>query len=369
MSSRSPTDQADVSPAGDGRDPSASGAHAPLQVAPSPHLADSGFSTRRMMIDVLIGMAPVVGIAVYVFHWYAVVQVGFCILGCVGTELALNRLGGRASSLGDWSAVVTGVILGLSLPWSSPWYVPVLGSVVAIGLGKAVFGGLGCNIFNPAMVGRAFVMLSFARQMGAPAYIVTGGEETGLDVVTQATPLAIAKQLAADFAAGRVTAGDLQVQLDHAPKIWALFIGQVNGSLGETSALAIALGGLYLLVRRVISWEIPAGVLLVSLVAVELGYYTELTPFGPLHHLISGSLLFGAFFIATDPVTSPLTSRGKLIYGMGIGLLVVVMRLFSSYPEGVMFAVLVMNAAVPLLNRWTIPRPLGGIPPSKNAKA
>jgi electron transport complex protein RnfD len=341
--------------------------HGLLQVAPSPHLADTAFTTRRMMIDVLIGMAPVMGVAIYVFHWYAVVQVGLCILACVGTELVLNWLRGRPSTLGDWTAVVTGVILGLSLPWSSPWYVPVLGSAVAIGLGKFVFGGLGCNIFNPAMVGRAFVMLSFARQMGAPAYMVTSGKETGLDVVTQATPLAIAKQLAADFAAGRVTAGDLQLQMEEAPRIWALFIGQVNGSLGETSALAIAVGGAYLLARRVISWEIPVGVLLVALISVELGHYTELTPFGPLHHLISGSLLFGAFFIATDPVSSPLTTPGKLVYGMGIGFLIVVMRLFSSYPEGVMFAVLVMNAMVPLLNRWTIPRPLGGAPPSKKS--
>jgi electron transport complex protein RnfD len=336
-----------------------------LQVAPSPHVGQADFTTQRMMIDVIVGMLPVMGVAIYVFHWYAVVQIGLCVLACVGTEVVLARVSGRPSTVTDWTAVVTGIILGLSLPWSSPWYVPVLGSVIAIGLGKFVFGGLGCNIFNPAMVGRAFVMLSFARQMGAPAYMVKTGTETGLDVVTQATPLALAKQLAADLAAGRVSVGDLQVQLEEAPKIWALFIGQVNGSLGETSALAIALGGLYLLVRRVISWHIPAGILVVSLVCVELGHWTELTPFGPLHHLISGSLLFGAFFIATDPVSSPLTGKGKFLYGMGTGFLIVVIRLFSSYPEGVMFAVLVMNAAVPLLNRWTIPRPLGGESPSK----
>ena len=150
-----------------------------------------------------------------------------------------------------------------------------------------------------------------------------------------------------------------------AESIWALLIGQVNGSLGETSALAILLGGLYLLVRRVISWEIPAGILLVSYIFVELGYLTDLTPLDPLHHVITGSLLFGAFFIATDPVSSPVTRKGKFLFGMGIGFLVVVIRIFSSYPEGVMFAVLVMNAAVPLLNRWTIPRPLGGPAPSE----
>jgi electron transport complex protein RnfD len=337
-------------------------AGAPVEIAPSPHLSEQTFTTRRMMIDVIIALTPVIVMAVAVFRWYAVVQMGLCVLACVGTEALFCWLSRKPHSLGDYSAAVTGLILGLSLPWSSPWYVAVVGSVVAIGLGKAVFGGLGCNIFNPAMVGRAFVMLSFARQMGSPAYVV---EESDLAVVTQATPLALAKQFAADLAAGRITEGDLSVEMESAENIWALLIGQVNGSLGETSALAIVLGGIYMLVRRVISWEVPAGILVVSLVCVELGYLSDLTPLDPLHHLITGSLLFGAFFIATDPVTSPLTRKGKFLFGMGIGFLVVVIRLFSSYPEGVMFAVLVMNAAVPLLNRWTIPRPLGGPAPAK----
>lgn len=347
---------------GEPADSSGDAAALTVQIAPSPHLSEQAFTTRRMMIDVIVGLLPVIVMAVVVFRWYAAVQIGLCVLACVSTEAVLSWLSRKPHSLGDYSAAVTGVILGLSLPWSSPWYVPVVGSIVAIGLGKAVFGGLGCNIFNPAMVGRAFVMLSFARQMGSPAYVV---QNSDLTVVTQATPLALAKQFAADLAAGRVTAGDLSVEMKSAENIWALLIGQVNGSLGETSALAIVLGGIYLLVRRVISWEIPAGFLLVSLVFAELGYWTDLTPLDPLHHLITGSLLFGAFFIATDPVTSPMTRWGKLIFGMGIGFLVVVIRLFSSYPEGVMFAVLVMNAVVPLLNRWTIPRPLGGPAPAK----
>ena len=333
-----------------------------VQIAPSPHLSEQAFTTRRMMFDVIVALIPVIVMTIVVFRWYAVVQIGLCILACIGAELLLSWLRCKPHSLGDYSAAVTGIILGLSLPWNSPWYVPVVGSIAAIGLGKAVFGGLGWNIFNPAMVGRAFVMLSFARHMGSPAYVVQNSE---LLVVTQATPLALAKEFAAKLAAGTVTAGDLSVEMKSAENIWALLIGQVNGSLGETSALAIILGGIYLLVRRVISWEIPAGTLLVALVFVELGYWTDLTPLDPLHHLITGSLLFGAFFIATDPVTSPMTRRGKLIFGMGIGFLVVVIRLFSSYPEGVMFAVLVMNAAVPLLNRWTIPRPLGGPAPAK----
>jgi electron transport complex protein RnfD len=334
-----------------------------VQIASSPHLSDPTLSTRRMMIEVIAALLPAIAMAVVVFRWFAVVQIGLCVLTCLVTEAVLNRLTRKPSTLGDYSAVLTGVILGLSLPWSSPGYIAVIGSVVAIGLGKAVFGGLGCNIFNPAMVGRAFVMLSFARQMGASAYVVA---ESELTVVTRATPLSLAKQFAADLAAGRVTAGESRLQLQEAQNIWAMFVGQVNGSLGETSAIAILLGGTYLVVRRVISWEIPVGIMLVSFVLVELGHWFNLTLLNSLQHVITGSLLFGAFFIATDPVTSPVTRSGKLIYGMSIGFFVVVIRLFSSYPEGVMFAVLLMNAAVPLLNRWTIPSPLGGPPPTRS---
>lgn len=333
-----------------------------IRLEPSPHLADTLFTTRRMMVEVLIGLVPVLVMAVVVFGWYAVVQVGICMVTCVATEAATAWMRGQPSTVGDYSAAVTGIILGLSLPWSAPWYVAVIGSVVAIGLGKAVFGGLGYNIFNPAMVGRAFVMLSFAKELGASAYVLVDAE---LPILTRATPLTIAKKFAADLAAGHVVAGDLRVQMESAQDIWALLIGQVNGSLGETSALALALGGLYLCVRRVASWEIPLGIFVTAFVFVELTHWTNLTPFTPLQHLITGSLMFGAFFIATDPVTSPLTSWGKFIFGVGIGVLVVVIRVFSGYPEGVMFAVLLMNAAVPLINRWTIPQPFGGPVPAR----
>ncbi len=358
MSAGNDTSQAEAARRGAAEEP----ALPLLEIAPSPHLAQGAVSTRRMMAEVILAMTPVVVMAIIVFRWYAVVQIGLSVLACLAAEEVFNRLARKPSSLGDYSAVLTGMVLGLSLPWSSPWYVTVLGSVAAIGLGKAAFGGLGFNIFNPAMVGRAFAMLSFAREMGASAYVVL---DSHLTVVTQATPLSLAKQFAADLAAGRVTAGEAKLQMEAAENIWALLVGQVNGSLGETSAVAILLGGGYLLARGVISWEIPLGVMAVPVVLVELGHWCELTMLGSLQHLITGSILFGAFFIATDPVTSPVTRTGKLLFGMGVGFFVVVIRLFSSYPEGVMFAVLLMNAAVPLLNRWTVPRPFGGTAPGK----
>ena len=333
-----------------------------LEVAPSPHLSHAALSTRRMMIDVLIALLPVLVMAVVVFGWYAVVQVGLCTLTCVATEAVWSWVQRRRAPIGDCSAVLSGIILGLSLPSSAPWYVGVIGSVAAIGLGKAVFGGLGCNIFNPAMVGRAFVMLSFAREMGAGAYVSV---QADLEVLTRATPLSVAKQFAADLAAGKIAAGETLTQFGSAEAIWALLAGWVNGSPGETSALAILLGGAYLCFRRVAAWQIPAGILLTALVFAALGSWAGLTPLEPLQQLSSGALLFGAFFIATDPVTSPLTPLGKFIFGVGIGFVVVVIRLLSGYPEGVMFAVLLMNAVVPLINRWTIPRPLGGPLPEK----
>ena len=311
-----------------------------LQVAASPHLSSGAQTTRRMMIDVLIGLAPALCTALYLFRWHAVAQVGICILSCMAAEAMFTALRRRRLSLGDCSAAVTGLILGLSLPWSAPWYVGGIASLVAIGVGKTLFGGLGQNIFNPAMVGRAFVMICFPACLGAAAYVT---QASGLATVTQATPLTAAKQLGAGT------------------PLWPLLIGTVNGSLGETSALACSAGGLYLCARRTASWEIPAGVILT--VAMVGGLSNAVHPqmhTGVLHHLLGGSLLFGAFFVATDPVTSPLTRTGKFIFGVGIGAFVMLIRGFSGYPEGVMFAVLLMNALTPLVNRWTIPRPVGG---------
>ena len=333
-----------------------------IHVAPSPHISKTTLTTRGMMADVLIALAPAVVMSILIFRWHAVVQIGLCVLSCLAAEEIFTWMRGQRSRVNDGSAAVTGVILGLSLPWSAPWYIAMIGSVVAIGLGKAVFGGLGYNIFNPAMVGRAFVMLSFAKALGAGSYVLARSD---IAVVTQATPLTVAKKFAADLAAGRAVAGDMQLQLDAAREFWPLFLGQVNGSLGETSALALLIGGLYLCFRRSASWEIPVGVLTSAFVLAGIGNLLGLTPFTALHHLIGGALLFGAFFIATDPVTSPLTPKGKFIFGSGIGMLVILLRLFSGYPEGVMFAVLLMNAVTPLINRWTIPRPVGGPTPRK----
>ncbi|WP_372678094.1 RnfABCDGE type electron transport complex subunit D [Desulfosarcina sp.] len=311
-----------------------------IQVSPSPHLVQSASSTRRMMIDVLIGLVPVVVMSLFVFRGYALFQLAVCLGACLLAELLFVKMRGRPSTLKDGSAIVTGVILAMSLPGTAPWYVGTIAAFVAIGIGKIIFGGVGLNLFNPAMVGRAFVMISFAGALAASGF---EDVRSAVDAISQATPMNAYKM-------NGVVA-----------PLSELFWGTTNGSLGETSALACLIGGLYLIVRRTASWEIPAGLLAAVLV---LGGVVDLA--GPadgwtvLHHILGGSVLFGAFFIATDPVTSPLTPKGKFIFGLGTGMLIMLLRLFSGYPEGVMFAVLLMNALTPLINRWTIPTPFGG---------
>ena len=313
-------------------------------VAPSPHVGEQGMTTDRMMRDVLVALIPVLIIAGWNARQFLVYQLAICIAGCVAAEAIWTALRRQPLRIGDCSAVVTGAILALSMPWSSPWYVSLIGAVAAIVIGKMIFGGLGQNIFNPAMVGRAFVMICFAGKMSASAYIDKIG--TGIDALSQATPLSAYRE------AGSV------------PELMAEFLGNHNGSLGETSALACLIGGLFLCIRRTAAWQIPLGVVL-SVTVVGSLLQIGGADFGVLHHLFSGALLFGAFFIATDPTSSPLTPLGRLIFGLAVGAMVMLLRTLSSYPEGVMFAVLVVNAFVPLINRWTIPTPVGGPVPER----
>ncbi len=316
-----------------------------LHVAPSPHLASTA-TTGGMMLDVLIGLLPVTVMAAYYFGLHALIQVGICVGSCMIFELMFNAMRGKPASILDGSAAVAGAILGLSMPWNAPWYAGVVGSLVAMGIGKIIFGGLGQNIFNPAMVGRTFVMISFSVSIGSAAYVV---HDAPMEVVTQASPLSVAKE-----AAG---AADL-------PGLWALFIGNVNGSLGETCSLACIIGGLWMVLRRSAAWRTPAGSVLGLAVISLIAQLIDPQSLTMLQHLVGGAFLFGAFFIATDPVTSPVTPRGQWIFGIGYGVLVFLIRQYSAYPEGVAFAILLMNALTPLINRWTIPTPVGGPAPA-----
>lgn len=310
-----------------------------IHVSPSPHILDTGATTKRVMVDVVISLIPVIAVSVFLFKFYAIKQILLSTASCLLAELIFEKMRGKSITINDFSAAVTGIILAFSLPPGAPWYATVIGAFAAIGLGKVLFGGVGMNIFNPAMVGRAFVIMAFTQQLGASAYENLSGV---IDAVSGATPLTALKYDGAHTA------------------LTNLILGNIAGSLGETSVIACIIGGLYLIWRKAASWEIPVSILitmtLISGIVDLAGNYSGVFLY---HHMFGGATMFGAFFIATDPVTSPLSFKGKIYFGIGIGFLTIVMRMYSGYPECFMFAVLLMNAVTPIINKYSIPKPLG----------
>jgi electron transport complex protein RnfD len=332
-----------------------------ITISCAPHIG-KGLSTRRVMADVIIALAPAMAAAGYYFRIRAAILICTCVVASVATEWLCNLIRRKPNSLGDFSAVVTGIILALSLPPGLPVWAAVIGSCFSIAVGKMVFGGLGANIFNPAMVGRAFLTASFGVLMttwAVPATI-SGvkmsriAPENTVDARTQATPLAWSKlAIKQKYGANRYSEENFA----------ATITGEVGGCLGETCVIALLVGGLYLLIRGTIGVHIPLAVLLSAFVFAAIAYLGNSYRYvQPVFHLTSGGLLLGAFFIATDPVTAPLTIRGKWIYGIGIGTVTMLIRIFGEYPEGVMYAVLLMNAVTPLIDRFCKPIPAGGKP-------
>jgi electron transport complex protein RnfD len=330
-----------------------------ITVSSGPHISRD-LSTRGVMIDVIIGLVPAMLAAGYYFRLHALMLVATCVIASVVTEWLCNLIRKKPNSLDDFSAVVTGIILAFSLPPAFPLWAAVIGSVFAIAIGKMVFGGLGANIFNPAMAGRAFLTASFGMMMttwAVPATIDSAmpkiSAENTIDVRTQATPLAFSKE------AQKKNTGAPEVN----QQLKAAFTGSVGGCLGETSALALLIGGIYLLIRRTISFHIPLAVILSALVFGSIAYLINPEAYvSPLMHLCSGGLLIGAFFIATDPVTAPLTRRGMWLFGIGVGSITMLIRIVGEYPEGVMYSVLLMNAVTPLIDRLFKRIPAGGKP-------
>ena len=309
----------------------------------SPHFRDKD-SVPRIMYSVLVALAPAFAASLYFFRFRAVALLLSCVIPCLVTEALFLKLRKKPlHHLRDGSAIITGVLLAMTLPPSLPLDSAVIGAVVAIAIGKQVFGGLGYNIFNPALVGRAFLQTAFPVAMTTWIPPVT----LKIDIATFATPLASLKFQNA------LALGTLAPHKD-------LFWGNIGGCLGETSAFALLLGGLFLLLRRVIDWRIPLGIIL-SL-SIFCGVFWIANPgkyADPLFHLLAGGLLLGALFMATDLVTSPIVPLATWIYALGIGFLVGLIRLFGGYPEGVMYSILIMNAFVPLLNHYIRPRILG----------
>ncbi|TKJ34293.1 MAG: hypothetical protein CEE38_18495 [Planctomycetes bacterium B3_Pla] len=337
-----------------------------VTVSSAPHVSKP-LSTRGVMVDVVIGLAPAMLAAGYYFRAHAVILIATCVIACAGTEWLCNLIRKKPNSLDDCSAIVTGIILALSLPPGLPVWAAVVGGVFCIAIGKMVFGGLGANIFNPAMVGRTFLTASFGMLMttwmvpvtiaavkpeiSADNRVKAVSEGSVLHARTQATPLALSK----DALKKKEGADVVNEQL------WAAFTGEVGGCLGETSALALIIGVIYLLMRRTINFHIPLAVLLSSFVFTSIPYLINSeSSISPLSHLCSGGLLMCAFFIATDPVTAPLTRRGMWVFGIGVGAITMLIRIVGEYPEGVMYSILLMNAVTPLIDRLFKRIPTGG---------
>ena len=317
-----------------------------LIVSPAPH-AHSGDSVRKNMLLVIAALLPAYVVSVIEFGWGALITTAISVAACVAFEWLIAKfILKQKPTICDCSAILTGLLLAFNLPSNLPWWIVVIGALVAIGVGKMTFGGLGQNPFNPALVGRVFLLISFPVQMTTwPRPLGFSGSY--IDAETGATPLALLKQ--------GLKSGDGSV-FSQLPGLWDAFTGVMGGSLGEVCTIALLVGGIFLICTKVITWHIPVSILAtVALFAAVTGWCGALpegltTAQYVAMTLCTGGIMLGAFFMATDYVTSPMTGWGKIIFGIGIGLIVMVIRTWGAYPEGMSFAILIMNACVPLLN-------------------
>jgi electron transport complex protein RnfD len=314
-----------------------------LIISPSPHI-HGGDSIQKNMYGVLIALIPVLLVSLYFFGLGALIVTAVSVVSCVMTEYLIQKfLMKKAPTIRDGSAVITGVLLAFNLPSNLPVWIIIIGALAAIGIGKMSFGGLGKNIFNPALVGRVFLLISFPAQM---------------------TTWPVPEPMSMHYMDGQTGATVLSMineGVTKLPSYTDMLLGNMGGSLGEVGAIALLLGLVYMLVRKIITWHIPVAV--IGTVAIFTGIMYGIAPYSyanPLVHLLSGGLLLGAVFMATDYTTSPMSKAGMLVYGAGIGILTTVIRLFGSYPEGVSFAILIMNAFTPLINNYIKPKHFGG---------
>ena len=313
-------------------------------IAPAPHV-HGGDSVQKNMLNVIIALAPAYLAGCWYFGVGAIMVSAIAMISCVAFEWLISKfILKKKPQVNDLSALLTGLLLAMNLPSSLPWWMVVIGSLVAIGIGKMSFGGLGNNLFNPALVGRVFLLISFPAAMTTwpvPDQLTLLGDN--VDALTAATPLAYIKE-------GIFTTF---TEME-------MFLGNIGGSFGETCSAALILGLIYLLATRTITWHIPVSILGTVLIFTGIMHGIDpCTYASPLLHITSGGLLLGSIFMATDYVTSPMTKTGQIIFGVGIGLITMVIRLFGSYPEGISFAILIMNAVVPLINRYIRPKRFG----------
>lgn len=315
-----------------------------LIVSPSPHV-HSGDSVSKNMYGVIIALVPALIASLYFFGIGALVVTMVSIVSCVLFEYLIQRFILKyKTSVSDGSAILTGLLLAFNLPSNLPIWIIIIGSLVAIGIGKMSFGGLGNNLFNPALVGRVFLLISFPVQMTSWP-IPLGFETAYVDAETGATALAMMKN-----------------HFGTLPSTTNMLFGQMGGSIGEVSAIALIIGFVWMLFRKIITWHIPISIFATVAIMTGLMYWSNPTEYAsPIAHLFAGGLMLGAIFMATDYVTSPMSKNGMLLYGIGIGVLTVCIRVFAAFPEGVSFAILIMNAFTPLINKYVKPKRFGEV--------
>lgn len=319
-----------------------------LYVAPSPHVHGKD-TVEKNMYGVLIALIPAFICSVIFFGVSSLIVTLTSVIACVLFEYLIQKfLLKQKPTICDGSAILTGVLLAFNVPSNLPVWIIMIGALVAIGIGKMTFGGLGCNIFNPALVGRVFLLISFPVQMTTWPKPM-GFDTQYVDAETGATALSVLKE----GLMGGKSISELQASL---PQINDMLLGNMGGSLGEVAALALILGLAWMLIKRIITWHIPVSIIATVFIFSGILYLCNPEQYvSPVFHILSGGLLLGAIFMATDYVTSPMSKKGMLIYGVGIGLLTVIIRDFGAFPEGMSFAILIMNAVTPLINRYCKP--------------
>jgi len=336
-------------------------------VSASPHITHKD-TIPRIMYGVVISLIPAIAGSIYFFGIRAVWILFFAILSAVITEALIQFLMKKPITVKDGSAIVTGILLGFNVPAAVPWWIPVVGSAFAIAVGKIPFGGLGYNPMNPALLGRAFLLASWPTRMTIFKTAPNGGSLSGIDAITAATPLNVfktAKDILANQADPNLTEKVTQATkaIDQLYDSYAnLFWGKVGGVIGETSAFLLLIGAVYLIYKRYIGLRIPLSYIgTVALLSWIFGGTGGFFTGDPIFHILAGGLILGAFYMATDMVTSPVTPKGRYYFGIGCGIFTVLIRLVGGYPEGVSYSILLMNLAVPLLDRYTKPKTFGGV--------
>jgi Na+-translocating ferredoxin:NAD+ oxidoreductase subunit D len=325
-----------------------------LIVSANPHIRDKS-SISKIMYTVIISLLPAIFASYWFFGFKAIMLEFVAVVSCVITEAAIQKFRKKPVTVSDGSAMLTGLLLAFNVPAGIPWWIVMLGSVFAIAIAKQAFGGLGFNIFNPALIGRAFMLASWPVQMTSNKFWTQPYTHETMDAISSATPLNLVKTALK----ANPELKTVEILADKGVGYWELFLGSVSGCIGETSFMALLAGVIALIILGYVNWRVPFFYIATVFVM------TWLMGYDPVFHILAGGLALGAFYMATDMVTSPLTDKGNIIFALGLGFLTVSIRIWGGYPEGVSYSILIMNCFVPLINKYTVPKKFGYVQPKK----